>query len=69
MTTWGDRNIDNAGERTHSCFYVKYMRAFVEAVLKYTQSEMVNIVSHSMGVTLARKVIIGTMGIDILNCM
>lgn len=35
------------------------MRAFVEAVLNYTKAPYVNIISHSMGVTLARKIIQG----------
>lgn len=35
------------------------MRAFVEAVLAYTGAEQVNIIGHSMGVTIARKVIKG----------
>jgi triacylglycerol lipase len=35
------------------------MRAFVEAVLKYTDSPKVNIIGHSMGVTIGRKIIKG----------
>lgn len=35
------------------------LRAFVEAVIAYTGAPQVNIISHSMGVTLARKVIKG----------
>uniref|UniRef100_A0A0N5CAP8 Lipase domain-containing protein n=1 Tax=Strongyloides papillosus TaxID=174720 RepID=A0A0N5CAP8_STREA len=67
VTTWGDRNTDNAGTRTHSCEFVQYIRNFMEAVIRYTGSDFINIISHSMGVTLARKAIIGTMLIDILD--
>ena len=35
------------------------MRKFVEAVITYTGSKQVNIISHGMGVTLARKVVKG----------
>uniref|UniRef100_A0A0N4ZQC4 Protein kinase domain-containing protein n=1 Tax=Parastrongyloides trichosuri TaxID=131310 RepID=A0A0N4ZQC4_PARTI len=70
VTTWGDRNSDNAGKRSHSCEYVKYIRSFIDAVMKYTKSETINVISHSMGVTMARKAIVGTMTTDILdNCL
>ncbi len=35
------------------------MRAFIEAVLAYTGSDKVDIISHSMGVTLGRRVVKG----------
>ena len=40
------------------------MRAFVEAVIAYTGAKQVNIISHSMGVTIARKVIQGGSAVD-----
>ena len=40
------------------------LRAFVEAVLAYTQAPHVNIVSHSMGVTLIRKAVHGGIAED-----
>lgn len=43
----------------HKKSYVLQMRAFVEAVLAYTKASHVNVVSHSMGVTIARKIIQG----------
>ena len=39
--------------------YVTLLRNFVEAVIDYTQANKVSIISHSMGVTLGRKVVQG----------
>lgn len=36
-----------------------YLRAFTEAVIKYTGAEKVDVIGHSMGVTLGRRVIKG----------
>jgi hypothetical protein len=40
------------------------MRAFTEAVLAYTKASQIAVISHSMGVTLGRKVIKGGHGVD-----
>lgn len=40
------------------------MRAFVEAVIAYTGTSKVNIIGHSMGVTIGRKIIKGGPAID-----
>ena len=40
------------------------VRAFIEAVITYTKASHIVVVSHSMGVTLARKVIKGGKGYD-----
>uniref|UniRef100_A0A914CDX3 Lipase n=2 Tax=Acrobeloides nanus TaxID=290746 RepID=A0A914CDX3_9BILA len=63
-TTWGDRNPLNALGRTHSCETLTYLKQFTEAVLKYTGHSKVDVISHSMGVTVARKVVIGGMFFD-----
>lgn len=44
--------------------YLTWLRKFVEAVLAYTGSNQVNIISHGMGVTIARKVVKGGTGTD-----
>uniref|UniRef100_A0A7E4V4G2 Lipase n=1 Tax=Panagrellus redivivus TaxID=6233 RepID=A0A7E4V4G2_PANRE len=59
VTTWGDRNSTNAHLRIHSCRFLSYLRMFVDAVLEYTKADKINIISHSMGVTLARRIVKG----------
>lgn len=64
ITTWGDGNSMNAYTRVHSADVVLRLRKFVEAVLAYTGVPKVHIIAHSMGVTLARKVIKGGALVD-----
>jgi hypothetical protein len=66
-TTWGPANSLLASSQYHSKPYLTSTRAFIEAVLAYTGASKVNIVSHSMGVTLARKAILGGAASDALN--
>lgn len=49
----------NAASRTHDCPTLTRLRRFVEAVLAYTKATQIAIVSHSMGVTLGRKIVQG----------
>uniref|UniRef100_A0A1I7UMV7 Lipase n=1 Tax=Caenorhabditis tropicalis TaxID=1561998 RepID=A0A1I7UMV7_9PELO len=58
-TSWQDNNPIKAGTRTHNCKDLTRLRKFFEAVLAYTGFSKVSVVSHSMGVTLGRKVING----------
>lgn len=63
-TTWGVTDTNQAQQNNHKKKFVQFMRAFVEAVMAYTKSDKVNIIGHSMGVTLGRKVIQGGTAVD-----
>jgi pimeloyl-ACP methyl ester carboxylesterase len=58
-TTWGPGSMALAALNNHKKEYILQMRAFVEAVLQYTGKDRVNIIGHSMGVTIGRKIIKG----------
>lgn len=45
--------------RYHDCETVHRLRQFFNAVLQYTKATRLHIISHSMGVTLARKIVQG----------
>lgn len=62
--TWGDANPLQSANQTHSKPVIERLRAFVEAVIDYTGASKVDIVTHSMGVTLTRKVIEGGTAYD-----
>lgn len=66
-TTWGPANSLLASQQYHSKIYVMKIRKFIEAVLAYTNASKVDIISHSMGVTLSRKAIKGGLANDMLN--
>lgn len=57
--TYGDRNISNSYIRHFNCQNVQLHRRFLEFVLHYTKAKQINIVAHSMGVSIARKAIQG----------
>jgi triacylglycerol lipase len=66
-TTWGDANPLLSGNQYHSKPNIEKIRAFIQAVKAYTGATKVDVVTHSMGVTLARKAILGGTGNDLLN--
>jgi pimeloyl-ACP methyl ester carboxylesterase len=63
-TTWGPADATLASEQYHSKAYVLQERQFLEAVLAYTGASQVDVIAHSMGVTLARKVVLGGTATD-----
>jgi len=66
-TTWGDANPLLSGNQYHSKPNLQKIRAFIQAVKAYTGAAKVDVVTHSMGVTLTRKAILGGSGSDALN--
>lgn len=65
-TTWGPADASLASEQYHSKVYLSQTRSFLEAVLAYTGAPQIDIISHSMGVTLARKAVLGGGASDLL---
>jgi len=58
--TYGDRELANALTRRMECHTLLRVRRFIEAVLAYrADSPLVDIVAHSMGVSLVRRAIRG----------
>lgn len=58
-TTWGPADSYQSAYQYHSKANVMRIRKFIEAVKAYTGAAKVDIITHSMGVTLARKAILG----------
>jgi triacylglycerol lipase len=57
--TWGDADMKKAAQQHHSQQNLEEVRAFIQAVKEYTGAQKVDVIGHSMGVTLARKAIQG----------
>lgn len=64
--TWGAADARLASVQEHSRENLSRVRAFLEAVLEYTGADQIDVISHSMGVTLARKAIAGGRASDVL---
>jgi pimeloyl-ACP methyl ester carboxylesterase len=64
-TTYGPASPLLMWDYTHSEENVMQVRTFIEAVLAYTGADRVDIIAHSMGVTMTRRAIKGGPGEDI----
>lgn len=58
-TTYGPADPLQASQYAHDRQSVLQVRRFLEAVLAYTGSSRIDVVSHSLGVTVARRAILG----------
>ncbi len=56
---WGLKGAMNAANNHHKAEYMQKIRRLIAAVKAYTGSAKVDVVTHSMGVTLGRKAIKG----------
>eukprot|EP00347_Sterkiella_histriomuscorum_P014097 403362179 len=56
---WGYNDLDYEHNLIHDVEWILQIRKFIEAVLEYTGAEQVDIICHSMGVTLSRGAIKG----------
>ncbi len=66
-TTWGPADVMQSSLQYHSKAHLTRLRKFIEAVKAYTGAAKVDVIAHSMGVTLARKAIKGGSGYDMLD--
>jgi triacylglycerol lipase len=66
-TTWGPADASMSAYQYHSKTYVMKIRKLIEAVKAYTGATKVDVIAHSMGVTLARKAILGGYATDSLE--
>ncbi|MEL7003595.1 MAG: lipase [Bacteroidota bacterium] len=62
--TWGPASLFQTPNQYHSRAYIDRVRKFIQAVKAYTGASRVDVVGHSMGVTLARKAIKGGTAYD-----
>ncbi|GMT23062.1 hypothetical protein PFISCL1PPCAC_14359, partial [Pristionchus fissidentatus] len=57
--TYGSRDINLSLQSSITCRNLLGLRRFIEAIVEYTESDKIDVVAHSMGVTMARKAING----------
>ena len=65
--TYGPGRPSLAALQHHSKDDLEDIRAFVEAVLEYTGADQVDLISHSLGVTLSRQAVKGGAGCDVFR--
>jgi pimeloyl-ACP methyl ester carboxylesterase len=56
---WGLKGLSNTAYNHHKADYMTKIRRLIAAVKAYTGKSQVDVIAHSMGVTLARKAIVG----------
>jgi lipase (class 2) len=66
-TTWGPADPALSSYQYHSKAYLTKIRAFIQAVKAYSGATKVDVIAHSMGVTLARKAILGGAASDLMD--
>ena len=62
-TTYGTADSSDSSLYTHRKEFVVQVRQHIEAVLAYTGAEKIHVISHSLGVTIARQAILGGSGL------
>ena len=62
--SYGIHNFDDRFNQYLSYEFVHRQKSFIEAVKKYTGADKLDVVTHSMGVSVGRKAIKGGTGYD-----
>ncbi|MAA80302.1 MAG: lipase [Deltaproteobacteria bacterium] len=63
-TTYGSADPGDSSSYTHREEFVLQVRHHMEAVLAYTEAPKIHVISHSLGVTMARQAILGGEGFN-----
>ncbi len=58
-TTYGLPPLQPSSTYTHDQENILQIRQFIEAVLQYTEADKIDIIAHSLGVTMTRRAILG----------
>ena len=67
VMTWGPHDPNTATQNHHTREIVLRHHRFIKAVLEYTGASQIHVISHSMGVTIARKAVKGGQAIDVVG--